>query len=430
MGIEYISNTNEVKIISSNGNEAVVNDSGQLKVVLDGKVSTENSSSTPLAAGEIFQGTSLETLDYAMIFITVYSDVASATDGLCTEVSSDGITWRESDCYAIPADKEKTFSFQPAKKYLRVKYTNGGTDQTVFDLQTVFKKTNSKPSSHRIQDSIITEDDATLVKAVISGEDDTGVFRNAKVDSTGRVQVVSQPYTYSIAEGTIPDHSPLLKFGTRSATTTAQSTIWEGPTALYTYMATAQQLKITSASANDIATTGTGARTLFIQGLDANYDEISETINMNGLTAVTTSNSYLRVFRSYVASSGSSYTNTGDISIKNNASTVTQAIIKAGDSQTLMSLWTVPNGATAYITNGTFSTNSNKGSRVSFFTRLNDGIVYPWRIQYRAYVFSGNENFNFNIPFKIPAKTDIEVRATQASVGADCGATFELWYEF
>lgn len=30
---------------------------------------------------------------------------------------------------------------------------------------------------------------------------------------------------------------------------------------------------------------------------------------------------------------------------------------------------------------------------------------------------------------KAPGKSDIEVRTLQASVGADCGVTFELWTE-
>lgn len=191
MSIEYISNTNETKLVDSNGNEAEVNESGQLKVVLDGKVSADNSTATPLLSGAIFQGISGETLDYAMVFITIYSDVASATDGLCTEVSSDGITWRDGDCYTIAAGIEKTFSFQPAKRFIRVRYTNGGTDQTIFDMQTVFKKTNSKPSSHRIQDSIVTDDDAELVKSVLTGEDTSnpGQFLNIKSTDGGNLRV-------------------------------------------------------------------------------------------------------------------------------------------------------------------------------------------------------------------------------------------------
>ncbi len=166
---------------SGNATRGVINSRGQLKVVLDGRVSTENSTMTPLLAGATYQGSSVDTLDYALIFITVFSNVGSATDGLVTEISSDGIVWRDGDVFTVPAGSEKTYSFQPNKRYFRVKYTNGGTIQGIFDLQTVLKKNNSKASSHRIQDPIVDEDDAELMKSVLTGLSDINdTFENVR----------------------------------------------------------------------------------------------------------------------------------------------------------------------------------------------------------------------------------------------------------
>lgn len=158
---------------------------GQQLVVLDGIVDQSNSSSDLLNAGITFDGIGVDTLNYAMIFVTVFSDVASATDGLMTQISSDNITWRDSDVFTIPANMEKTFSFQPNKRYFRIKYTNGIVNQAAFDLQTVLKKTNSKPSSHRIQDPISTEDDAELVKSVLTGQNPGGTFVNFQATTAG-----------------------------------------------------------------------------------------------------------------------------------------------------------------------------------------------------------------------------------------------------
>lgn len=146
--------------------------------MLDGKVEEGNSSSETLLGGISFIGDGAETLDYALIFVTVYSDVASATDGCCLQTSSDGITWRTSECYTIDAGVEKTFTIQPNKRFFRVVYTNGVATQSLFDLQTVFKKGNSVPSSHRISDDISPEDDATLQKSVLTGQRPDGVFTN------------------------------------------------------------------------------------------------------------------------------------------------------------------------------------------------------------------------------------------------------------
>lgn len=400
---------------------------------IDGFISDGNSSGTPLLAGATFTGTQIDTLNYGMIMVSVFSDVASATDGLITQFRSTATgTWRTSDSYTISAGVEKVFSFQPVRRYMRVLYTNGAVNQTVFDFQTVMKPVYVKPSSHRIADAISGQDDAELMKSCITGSRPDGTFANCDLDYGNNLRVNSYPYTYSIAEGDIPMHYPLLKFGTRTlVAANTKSTVWEGNTALYAYLTTAEQLKVSSSSANDTAL-GTGARTVTLIGLDANWLEISETITMNGVAAVTTAASFIRIYRAYVETCGTGLTNAGLITITNNAGTVQQCVITAGDGQSLMAVWTVPAGKVAYMVGGTTSTDSNKGMTASFVVRLNDGgVLYPWLIKYRAYIFSGNERFPFTIPFKIPAKTDIEVQVlTPAAAGTtSAGSTFELWYE-
>ena len=250
--------------------------------------------------------------------------------------------------------------------------------------------------------------------------------------NTGSDVKAATPYTYAIAEGLLPTHNPLLKFGTRSAVAAnSYSTIWEGNTALYNYMTSAQQLKIVSSSSED-GVGGTGALTIRIQGLDGDFNEISEDVTMNGVTTVTTTGSFIRIFRGYVLTSGTALSNVGKITVRNNAATVEQLVITEGDGQTLMTLWTVPANYHAYLINGSFSTNSNKGAIVSFLARQNDGgTLYPFLIKYRSYVFGGENNYPFHIPFAIPEKTDIEVRVTTPSGAGttSAGSTFELWYE-
>ena len=54
---------------------AMVNQDGQLHVVLRGAVDTCNSTATPLAAGASFTGTACDMLDYGIVFVTVYNIV-------------------------------------------------------------------------------------------------------------------------------------------------------------------------------------------------------------------------------------------------------------------------------------------------------------------------------------------------------------------
>lgn len=157
----------------------------------NGIVDTANSSTSILTAGSVFTGSFVEILDYHHITILVSSDVASATDGLEIQHSSDGVNVDDTDKFTIPAATGKIFSFGPESKYYRIKYTNGGTNQSSFRLQVILKTATQKPSSHRIKDSIASDDDAELTKAILAGQDGTGAFKNVRLDTAGRLLVSS-----------------------------------------------------------------------------------------------------------------------------------------------------------------------------------------------------------------------------------------------
>ena len=178
------------------GNQAKINELGQLHTVMRSEVDTGNTSTTLLDAGEAFIGTVKESLDYAEISVAVYSDVDSAIDGLCVDYSNDGTTFAPNcgDRFTIKAGMEKTFSFQPQRRYFRVSYTNGATPQTAFNLETLLRKTRGKPSSHRIQDMIVADDDAELVKAVLTGQNPDDLFVNFKATRNGNFKVSINEY--------------------------------------------------------------------------------------------------------------------------------------------------------------------------------------------------------------------------------------------
>ncbi len=71
---------------------------------------------------------------------------------------------------------------------------------------------------------------------------------------------------------------------------------------------TPEQFGIASDSALDTAN-GTGARSVLVVGLDANWNEISEVVVLAGTTEVFTTNTYRRFIRMQVATSGSSVVN-------------------------------------------------------------------------------------------------------------------------
>lgn len=168
-------NRNEVQIL--------VDASYFMSLDLDGFISDDNSSKTPLAAGGLFTGVEVDVEQYGSVFISVYSDVASAEDGLKIEQSTDGINWYFNDVYTIPADTGKNFSINLHAKCLRIRYENGSNPQTIFDLQTKIL-VQPKFSSHRIKDDIKNDDDAELVIAALKVQtNDENIYTNVDVNN-------------------------------------------------------------------------------------------------------------------------------------------------------------------------------------------------------------------------------------------------------
>jgi len=180
----------KVRITDETGNEALVNDDGQLHIVAEGKICDSNSTTTPLSAGAVFTGTAQNILAYNAFALFVTSDVASADGGLEIQYSRNGVDdWRTAESYTVNAGAEKWFTPPAFGAYYRVRYTNGGSDQTSFELTTVLRKVPIKWSSHNIEEAITDEDDATLTKAVITGKKANGDFDNASLTNGGNFKV-------------------------------------------------------------------------------------------------------------------------------------------------------------------------------------------------------------------------------------------------
>lgn len=160
--------------------------------------------------------------------------------------------------------------------------------------------------------------------------------------SSATRQGAYEPFELQVSRGQVDGHTPLNIFGFSTAVgSTALGPVWEGLTisgGAYVYPSSAAPLVLVSDSASD-----TSALSVRIEGLDANFAPITETIAMNGTTNVTTTNSFLRI-NLMTTTNG---LNVGNITAK--ISSTTYAKISAGIGQTQMSLYTVPKGYTFYL---------------------------------------------------------------------------------
>ena len=208
----------------------------------------------------------------------------------------------------------------------------------------------------------------------------------------------------AIAKGEVNGYSVVHKFGANFDidNNSEPETVWTGG-GLYPWssLATAQTLYVLSESSED---TGT----LEIQGLDENYNLQTEELTLTGTTAVTTVNTFLRVYRMIYTDGGAG--NAGIITARvGSSSGVVVAQIEVGFSQTLMCIYTVPAGYTAYLMAGDFSVQKTKDAQVLLMQRPFG--KQNFRIAHMAEVYETTYRYDFPIPLPLPEKTDLEVRA-------------------
>lgn len=165
-----ITGTATVKIIESlNTNSVYVANAAPAGNV----VSLLNSSTATLTSGSVFTGSGEDVANFSEMRISVISNVASATDGLSIQQSPDNTNWDITDVYTIAAATGKTFVVPRQARYFRVVYTNGGTNQTSFRLQSILNRTASSPSSNRASDGYTNETDLEQNQVFLMGYNGT-----------------------------------------------------------------------------------------------------------------------------------------------------------------------------------------------------------------------------------------------------------------
>jgi len=246
------------------------------------------------------------------------------------------------------------------------------------------------------------------------------------------VQGAYEPFELQVARNQIMGHKSLFKFGINGDVGTSVETVWaQGGT--YVYPAAATVMKISSSSADDAAA-GTGARTISIAGLDASYNEISETVTLNGQTEVNTVNSYLRITRMFVVTAGSGATAVGTIyagtgTVTSGVPATVYGMIGIGANQTQMAFWTVPAGYTLYLMGVYYSSGNSTANAFTNFQLIQRPLGGVFRQQSSTRT-PGNGDFvlDLHTPFAFPEKTDIEIRAVASAGSSNVSAEFEGIY--
>lgn len=115
-------------------------------------------------------------------------------------------------------------------------------------------------------------------------------------------------------------------------------------------LTSAETMSVVSTSANDDLN-GSGAWYVQVGGLDSDYNLVTETVTMDGLTPVITTTQFIAVNRVRSVFHGSGQSNAGAITVTGTSSSSLQATIPATNCISQQTHFTVPAGYTCFTTN-------------------------------------------------------------------------------
>lgn len=222
------------------------------------------------------------------------------------------------------------------------------------------------------------------------------------------------------------------KFGLNADidTSTVPEDIWStGGAYPFATFDSAQSLEIVSADANDAAA-GTGARTVVVQGLDANGDPKEETVILNGTTAVDLTGQWTAVNRMYALTAGSGTTNAGVITVQVKGAGQVVSTIAAGAGQTEQCVFRVAAGHAMQIKHIMATMEGNAAATATFQLFLySNGVGRALGTFFISEVTPLDRVYRQSGPI-INAGEWVSIRATKVSAnGTEASAEFDAVFE-
>ena len=229
-----------------------------------------------------------------------------------------------------------------------------------------------------------------------------------------------------IPAGNIPGYSGVNKFGRNpNIASGATEEIWDG-SATY-YFPTTTEITTVGQAADQLAMRD---KDVEIQGLDANWDLTVQTATLNATdtsTTVAITTPLIRVFRVKVMTNVVTDQN---VVISSDSGLRTFALALAGNNQTLMAIYTVPNDKTAYMTSWYTSVNpatnlDPTAMPIRLWARDNDNS-FEKQIKHIHGIISGHVQHFYQPYNKFTQKTDLWFDATPTGKAADVSTGFDL----
>lgn len=240
-----------------------------------------------------------------------------------------------------------------------------------------------------------------------------------------------EPFELQVGRGQITGHSVVHIFGHNpDVDNGVEATVWPIPGAILGHPPSPAVMTISSSSASDTSA-GTGARTVYILGINGTGGYVSETVILSGQTPVSTTHTYHSIERMTVLTVGSGAVNAGIIyagtgAVTSGVPAVPYSAIGVGDNTSLVGHWSCPTGYTGYLVSGKITTGTTTASQYvvgKLKLRGADGIVRTAAI---TTVSDGASVYDFRYPVQVNAGECITATATGKGNNNDVSSYFQI----
>ena len=252
------------------------------------------------------------------------------------------------------------------------------------------------------------------------------------VDVTGGTVEVTQgttPWVVSaVLSPTLPaGYGQIHKFGAVPAMSQdTNGTIWDENDTVYPWATIDAEttLTITVVEPNNESNTSTALSgdTVEIQGLDANFDLLTETVTISGSTA-TTVGVFKRVFRAIYKDTGTA-ANSKRILIQSAGTTVAKILENIG--QTMMSVYTIPAGKTGYLQRLDVTAQGTATGSFKLYVREDPSETFVVKHICEVNGVGGAYQLEYPVPQAFPEKSDIDARMHTFSNNGRYTCTFDI----
>jgi len=246
--------------------------------------------------------------------------------------------------------------------------------------------------------------------------------------------------TFNISLDQFEDVKRDIKFGALVNFGSAEGTLWTGNNGLYDWIPdgdAAIPMFVASTSSNDTLT-GSGAQKLRVTSQGVDRLEITQDIELNGLTPVPVPIPIFRTYRQEVTQTGDGTGATVSANGKNDGEIWTgygtfvvgvpptkMGHIRPGKNQSEMGIYSVPANKTLIVPDWIPTATAGKSVEMGLYvSAVVEGVRRPFQLRATLYMYESAVPIPFKAPAIFRAGSDIDVRVVSSAVGTSAGVVF------